>query len=176
MLSRIQKSVFTFNVFLLLLVNVADLHASTLCNTELKLSRSGKDLYQTKEFAAYQGKNGEIGLQLSELFLQSKEVIRGNADEEGFTWLSGEKLELNGTVNAFVEVVQWKGHWVIIKHEEYIAVIKNKTVSCKEYNSTFSGELQGYLFSLYEKADMKSIALTPARTLAEKLFGNLDNA
>ena len=73
-------------------------------------------------------------------------------------------------------MVQWKGHWVIIKHEEYIAVIKNKTVSCKEYNSTFSGELQGYLFSLYEKADMKSIALTPAWTLAEKLFGNLDNA
>lgn len=165
--------------FLFFVVHGTTLHASSFCATSLQLSRSGKDLFKTSEFAAYKAKDGEVGLQLSDSFLNSTEVVRGRS-AEGYVKLSGKHSTSTGKAVSLVDVYSSADGWIIIRHGEgnhgYVAVISGKEVTCKEYRANIAEELEEYLSSKYTRVDEKTAVLTPASALADKLFGSIQSS
>lgn len=177
-LKAAKLSIF-FQFFLLVIVQGTMAYASPLCTTSLQRSRSGKDLFKTSEFATYKAKDGEIGLQLSDNFLKSTEVVRGKSNDDGYVKLSGKRFSSNGKKVSLVDVYSFDDRWAVIRHGErgngYVAVIDGKKVTCKEYTPHIAEELEEYLSSKYSRVDEKTAVLTPASALSEKLFGSLSN-
>lgn len=165
--------------FFFVVVHGSALYASPLCATSLQRSRSGKDLFKTSEFAAYLAKDGEVGLQLSDSFLNSTEVVRGKS-RQGYVKLSGKRSTSTGEAVSLVDIYYSDEGWTIIRHGDedngYVAVINDREVTCKEYRPNIAAELEEYLSAKYMKFDEKTAVLTPAGALADRLFGSLQNA
>jgi hypothetical protein len=165
-------------VFFFVVVHGSALYASPLCTTSLQTSRSGKDLFKTSEFAAYKAKDGEVGLQLSDNFLNSTEVVRGKSTH-GYVKLSGKHFTSAGKAVSLVDVYSSDEGWTIIRHGDrsngYVATINGKEVTCKEYRPNIAAELEEYLSAKYTRFDEKTAVLTRASALADKLFGSIQN-
>lgn len=179
MVLKAGKYSFFLQFFFFILAYGSTLYASPLCATSLQRSRSGKDLFKTPEFAAYKAKDGEVGLQLSDSFLKSTEVVRGRSSE-GYVKLSGKYSTSAGRAVSLVDVYSSKEGWTIIRHGDgnsgYVAVIDGREVTCKEYRPNIAAELEEYLSTKYMKFDEKTAVLTPASALADKLFGRIQNS